>query len=156
MKLLIKQKFFSIGDSYDVFDESGNVMFTVKSVFDFGHHFRIFDAIGYEVGSIRQKMLSWKTRFDMFIGDEYKGCITKEFTFFRPSFKIDYIGWQIEGNWLEWDYTIVDPSCMSVARVSKEIRNWTDTYVIDVYDSTNVVYALMLVLAIDAEKDTRN
>ena len=38
----------------------------------------------------------------------------------------------------------------------KEIFNFTDTYVIDVKDPENALNALMFVLAIDAEKCTRN
>jgi hypothetical protein len=34
--------------------------------------------------------------------------------------------------------------------------NWTDTYSIDVVEPKNAICALMLVLAIDAEKCSRN
>ena len=36
--------------------------------------------------------------------------------------------------------------------VSKQLFNWTDTYVIDVKNPNDALYVLMLVLAIDAEK----
>ena len=44
----------------------------------------------------------------------------------------------------------------TVAIIRKEIFNVTDTYVIDVKDPENALDALMFVLAIDAEKCTRN
>ncbi len=40
--------------------------------------------------------------------------------------------------------------------MSKELFNWTDTYAIEVYNPQDALYALMLVLAIDAEKCSRN
>jgi uncharacterized protein YxjI len=40
--------------------------------------------------------------------------------------------------------------------VSKELFNWTDTYVIDVENPQDALGALMLVLAIDAEKCSRD
>ena len=43
-----------------------------------------------------------------------------------------------------------------MAAVSKELFHWTDTYVIDVADERDALYALMVVLAIDAEKCSRN
>ena len=43
-----------------------------------------------------------------------------------------------------------------IAVVSKELMNWTDTYVIDVVYPENALDVLMLVLAIDAEKCSRN
>ena len=68
---------------------------------------------------------------------------------------IEYNGWQVEGNWLEWNYAIMNGAGYQVASVSKEIWNWTDTYVIDVPDPRDALCALMLVLAIDAEKCSR-
>ncbi len=38
----------------------------------------------------------------------------------------------------------------------KLLFNWTDTYLIDVCNSQDVLAALMLVLAIDAEKCSRD
>ena len=132
MKLLFKQRFFSWFDSYDIYDASGN-----------------------EVGYIKEKVLTWLPKFEMYIGDHYAGCISKEFTFFKPKFNIDYNGWHVDGDWLEWDYTILNSAGHGIAAVSKEIWNWTDTYVIDVHNPQDSLCALMLVLAIDAEKCSR-
>lgn len=92
----------------------------------------------------------------MYVDSRYVGCISKEFTFIRPRFNIDYNGWNIDGDWLEWDYNIRDCTGRYIACVSKEIWNWTDTYVLDVQDPQDALYVLMLVLAIDAEKCSRN
>ena len=43
-----------------------------------------------------------------------------------------------------------------VARISKEVFRWTDTYVIEVANPLDALCVLMLVLAIDAEKCSRN
>ena len=50
----------------------------------------------------------------------------------------------------------MDESYDTVAIIRKEIFNFTDTYVINVKDPENALDALMFVLAIDAEKCTRN
>lgn len=155
MKLLFKQRFFSWFDSYDVYDEAGNTMFVVKGELSWGHLLRIYDANGNEVGYIKEKILTWLPKFEMYVGDHYVGCISKEFTFFNPKFNIDYNGWHVDGDWFEWDYTILNGAGRSIASVSKEIWNWTDTYVIDINDPQDAIYALMLVLAIDAEKCSR-
>ena len=42
-----------------------------------------------------------------------------------------------------------------MAAISKELFQWTDTYAIDVPDPDNALCALMVVLAIDAEKCSR-
>ena len=40
----------------------------------------------------------------------------------------------------------------TVATVSKELLQWTDTYVLDIVDPADALHVLMFVLAIDAEK----
>ena len=155
MKLLFKQRMFSWFCSYDVYDEAGNVVFVVKGELSWGHLLRIYDANGAEVGYIQEKVLTWLPKFEVYVGGRYLGSICKEFTFFKPKFNIDYNGWPVDGDWLEWDYQILDGAGRSVAAVSKQLWNWTDTYMIDVYDPGDAVCALMLVLAIDAEKCSR-
>lgn len=156
MRLLFKQRFFSWFDSYDIYDEMGNTVFTVRGDVAWGHLLRIYDALGNEVGYIKEKIFTWFPKFEMYLGNNYVGSINKEFSFFRPRFNIDYNGWQVEGNFFEWDYDITDRIGQRVATVNKELWNWTDTYVIDVYNPNDVLCALMLVLAIDAEKCSRD
>ena len=155
MKLLFKQRLFSWFDSYDIYDGAGNTMFVVKGELAWGHLLRIYDANGKEIGCIKEKILTWLPKFEMYIGDRYVGCISKELTFFTPKYNIDYNGWHVEGDWFEWDYSIINSAGQNVASVSKELWNWTDTYMIDVNNPQDAVYALMLVLAIDAEKCSR-
>ena len=61
----------------------------------------------------------------------------------------------MEGDFFEWDYRVLDRGAVCVAQVSKQLLNWTDTYVIDVKNPEDALCALMLVLAIDAEKCSR-
>ncbi len=156
MKLLFKQRMFSWFDSYDIYDESGNTVFTVKGQLSWGHCFKIFDAAGNEVGEVRQRIFTFMPKFEIYRGDSYLGCISKEFTFFKPRYNIDFNGWSVEGSFMEWDYCVYSSNGNEVASVSKEIWNWTDTYSIDVNDPNDALNALMLVLAIDAEKCSRN
>lgn len=156
MKLLFKQKLFSWFDSYDIYDEAGNVAYTVKGQLSWGHRLKIFDSQEREIGTVQERIFTFLPKFEIYLGDSYVGCISKEFTLFKPVFDIDYNGWYVEGNFFEWDYRIVDMSGQCVATISKEIFNWTDTYVIDVCNSEDALGVLMLVLAIDAEKCSRN
>lgn len=156
MKLLFKQRFFSWFDSYDIFDEGGHTLYTVKGQLAWGHLLKIYNAQGDEIGTVKQKLFTLLPRFEIYQGERYLGCITKEFTFFRPKFNIDFNGWHVEGNFFEWDYSILDLQGNYVATVTKELWNWTDTYSIDVSNPADALYALMLVLAIDAEKCSRS
>lgn len=156
MKLLFKQRFFSWFDSYDIYDEEGNTVYVVKGQLAWGHCLKIFDSSDREIGTVRERILTFLPKFEMYLGERYVGCISKEFTFFTPKYNIDCNGWHIEGNFFEWDYVILSRDGRRIAQVSKQLFQWTDTYVIDVQDSADALCALMLVLAIDAEKCSRD
>ena len=156
MKLLFKQRMFSWFDSYDIYDEEGNTVYTVKGQLAWGHTLKIYDAMDREIGTVKQRIFSWLPTFELYLGDQLMGSIKKEFSFLRPRYHIDCNGWQVEGSFLEWDYQIYAPSGLQVATVSKELWNWTDTYTIDIRDPADSLLALMLVLAIDAEKCSRD
>ena len=119
----------------------------------------------------RQRMFSWFDSYDIYDengntvyvvkgqlswGHLLNGCISKEFTFFKPKYNIDFNGWQVEGNWLEWDYTILRSDGGVVATISKELLHMTDTYVLDIQNPKDALHVLMFVLAMDAEKCSRD
>ena len=155
MKFLFKQRFFSWFDSYDIYDEAGRVACKVKGELAWGHMFRIYDANGRELGAVKQEIFSFMPRFNIYMGGEQVGSICREFSLFRPKYNIDFKNWHVEGDWFEWDYSIFDGSGREIASITKELWNWTDTYSIDVHNPEDALCALMLVLAIDAEKCSR-
>lgn len=156
MKLLFKQRLFSWLDSYDIYNEAGETVYTVRGQLAWGHCLKIYDHSGREVGTVKERLLTWLPKFEMYLGQQYVGCISREFTFFKPRYSVDCNGWQVDGDWLEWDYSILDHTGRPIASISKELWNWTDTYIIDVQNPADALCALMLVLAIDAEKCSRS
>ena len=156
MKLLFKQRLFSWFDSYDIYDEDGNTVYVVKGQLSWGHLLKIYDSSGNEIGVVKQRIFSFLPKFEIYENEQYLGCISREFTLFTPKYNILFNGWQVDGNWLEWDYNILNQNNIPVADISKQIWNWTDTYIIDVFNPNDALYALMLVLAIDAEKCSRD
>lgn len=156
MKLLFKQRLFSWLDSYDIFNEAGETVYTVKGKLSWGHCFKIYDAVGNEVGTVKERIFSFLPKFEIYKGENYLGCISKEFSFLKPRYNIDFCGYTVDGNCLEWDYNIYNSNGGNIAKVSKELWNWTDTYVIDTAHTEDALNILMLVLAIDAEKCSRN
>lgn len=155
MKLLFKQRLFSWFDSYDIYDENGNTVYIVKGQLSWGHCLKIFDGSGRELGTVQERVFTLLPKFELYLGGTYVGCISKEFTLFMPRYHIDCNGWQVQGDFFEWNYRILGASGQEIAAVSKQFLNWTDTYVIDVCNSQDALCALMFVLAMDAEKCSR-
>lgn len=156
MQMLFKQRMFSWFDSYDIYDEAGNVLFTVEGLPSWGHKLHILDSAGNHVGTVKQQLFTFLPCFELYLHGQLLGTIQKEFSFLHPHFSIDFCGWEIAGDWMEWDYTIQDAYGKPHANISKQLLNWTDTYQIDVADPEDALPALMVVLAIDAEKCSRS
>ena len=106
MRLLFKQRFFSWFDSYDIYDEDGNTVFTVEGKLAWGHCLHILNAAGEHIGTVQQRVLTFLPKFELYIGEQYYGCICKEFTFFAPRFTLECSDWEVNGSFMEWDYTI--------------------------------------------------
>ena len=108
------------------------------------------------IATLQERIFTLLPKFEMYLGETYVGCIRKEFSFFHPRFTLECNGWSVDGAVLEWDYNIWNESQTLVATVTKELLRLTDTYVIDVALPEDSLLALMVVLAIDAEKCSRN
>ena len=154
MRLLFKQRLFSWFDSYDIYDGDGNVVYEVKGQLDWGHCLKVYQS-NVHLATIKQVLLTFIPRFEIYKDDQYVGSISKEFSFFVPRYNIDFNGWHIEGDIFEWDYQIYDGSKV-IASISKELFNLTDTYVLNIIDPKDALDVLAFVLAIDAEKCSRN
>ncbi len=152
MRLLFKQRLFSWFDSYDIYDAQGNAVFTVQGRLAWGHKLEIYDPYGNRIGMVREEVLTLLPRFEIFVGDHCIGEIKREFTLFKPRFTLNCNGWTVDGDIWGWDYRVVDGSGQLIMQATKQLFNWTDTYVMDIVNPQNQLLALMIVLAIDAAK----
>ena len=151
MKLLIKQRVFSWTDSYDVYDESGEARYQVSAeFFSLGHRLHVYDKrTGREIGAIHEKLFTFLPQFEIVIAGEVRGVVRKEFTFFIPKYRVDYRGWDVDGDIMGWDYRVTDGG-REIMDISKELFHWSDTYVLNFRDPADEIPGLLLVLAIDA------
>lgn len=151
MELQIKQRVFSWSDTYDVYDESGEARYYVEAeIFAFGHQIHVYDKrSGEKVGSIHQKLLTFLPEFEIVVGGRTVGTIRKEFSFLTPRYNVDFRGWDVEGDFLNWEYGVYQGS-REVMRITKEWLTWGDTYVLRYDDIGDEIPGLLLVIAIDA------
>ena len=151
MELRIKQRVFSWTDTYDVYDETGEARYYVKAAaFAFGHQIHVYEKrSGREVGSIHQKLFTFVPTFDIVINGQLRGTIRREFSFFRPRYNVDFMGWDVKGDFMDWDYRVCTGG-MEVMAISRELFSWGDTYVLRYRQVVDELPGLMLVIAIDA------
>lgn len=80
-------------------------------------------------------------KFEFYVHDEYKGMLTRRFSLFAPQYDIDFNGWKIQGDFMQWNYEILDRNGALVADIHKEVLHMSDTYIIDVRRDEDVLYA---------------
>ena len=157
MKLILKQKMFSWLDSFDVYGEDRKVLYKVKGELSLGHKLKIFSPQGDELGEVNQKLISVTPTFELYEKGKKVGSIKKKlFKLFGSAYSIESLGWTANGNFTEWNYSIKDSNGKLVATIGKQIFNLTDTYVLDVANPQDALHVLMFVIAIDAEKCSRD
>lgn len=151
MKLLFKQRIFSWFDSYDIYDENGETIFQVEGQLSWGHKLLIYDSMHQQIGEVKEEVLTLLPKFILYDHDMQIGKIEKEFTFFRPKFHLTCNDWRVEGDFMEWDYTVCNDTRI-IMQASKELFHFSDTYVMDIEREEDALLCLMIVLAIDAAK----
>lgn len=77
MKLLFKQRFFSWFDSYDIYNEDGQVIYQVEGKLSWGHKLVIYDQNENEVGTVLEKVMTLLPKFEIYKNNEYIGCLSK-------------------------------------------------------------------------------
>lgn len=149
MKLYIKQKVFSWKDKFYVKDENGNDRYYIEGeLFSLGKKLHIYDMNSNELAFIHQKVLSFLPRFYVYIGGIQVAEIVKEFTFFRNKYRIEGLGWDVDGDFMDHDYEITHMG-RPIVSISKEWFTWGDSYMLDIADNVDPINALSVVLAID-------
>ena len=158
MKYYIKQKVFSFGDKFYIYDESGNEIFYVQGeVFSFGKKLHVYDIIGNEVAYIEQRLFAFFPKYTIYKGDEAIAEITKEFSFFKQEYTVDGPGWSVLGDFFDHEYEI-SRNGAPVAEVSKKWFTFGDAYEIFINEDSGAdeVTVLATVLVIDACIEAQN
>ncbi len=154
MKLIFKQKVLSFFDEYEIFDENQEVVYTIKSKMAIGRKLKIFDKDVNHIASL-ESIFAFKPKYKIIIDNKEVGVITKEITFFKQKLNIDCNGWNVDGDFWDWRYEVLDKGNV-VAKISKEFRWFNDVYSIDINEEKDALLSLLVVLAIDAIKDDQS
>ena len=148
----IKQRVFSLGDTYDITDAQGDPVYQVRgAAFSFGNQLDLLDAQGSEVAHIQQKVFSMSSQYDI----SQNG--TDVLTFrqdgwhpFHPQYVVDGPGgsYTMAGDWQSWEYTI-STNEQQVAQISKQWAWGNDTYGVQIADGADVPALLCLAIVMD-------
>ena len=115
-----------------------------------GHQIHVYDKrSGQELGSIHQRLFTLMPTFEIVINGRVVGAVRKRFSLFVPRYEVDYRGWDVEGDFMNWDYQVTRGST-EIMTISRELFRWGDTYVLRYDNPADEMPGLLLVIAIDA------
>ena len=157
---VIRERFFSIGDDFDVLDEHGNKVLHVDGkVFSVRNKVVIEDLSGAEVASVHRHLVALRPTYEIRIGGEKAAEVRKKlFTPFHDKFTIDVPGpddLEMKGHLLEHEYTI-EQGGREVAAVSKQWLTVRDTYAVQVAAGQDPLLVIASVLALDLAMDGKD
>ena len=150
---VIRARFFSIGDDFDITDDSGRVVYHVDGkAFSLRDRLVIEDPDGQEVATVDRHLVSLRPTYAVTIGGEKAADVRKHlFTPFGDKFTIDIPGpgdLEVTGHLLDHEFTI-ERDGDQVAAVSKRWFSLRDTYGVQVAKGEDDLLVLASVLAVD-------
>ena len=153
MKLYMILKVFAFKDRFYVKDEKGNDCYYVEGeLFSLGKKLHIYDMRNHELAMVQQKLFTLLPKYVVTVEDEEVAEITKEFTLFKPCYKVKGPDWTVDGDIWDHDYKI-RRGMDAIVHVSKKWLSWGDAYEINIKKELNPVMVLAVVLAIDCVLD---
>lgn len=150
MKLYIKQKVFSLKSRSSIYDAEGNEAYYSEAMIpSIGTKLKIYDRSGAELIYIEQKFWSFLPKYKIFKDGAEIAEVVKDFTFFKPKYTINGLGWTVKGDFFDHNYQIMRDDEV-IASVHKEWFTFGDAYELDFSEFVDVPTALAVVLIIDA------
>lgn len=109
MRYVMRQKIFAFGDDFVIKDETGADRFKVDGkVFTIGDKLSFQDLSGRELAFIKQRLLSWGPKYEIYRGGDLAAVVEKKlFTLFHCKFVVDVPGpndLEAKGDFLDHEY----------------------------------------------------
>lgn len=156
MKYYVKQKIFSLGEKYEIFNENGVVKYRVEgAVFSVGEKFKLYDEFGNMLYQVNQEAWSLLPKFYLLKDGQTVAILKKKFTWFKSEYEIEELGWQVKGDLWSHDFQIYNGVNL-IASIKKSWFSLGDCYEFDIADNNNVELVLAVILMIDEVIDSSN
>lgn len=151
MTLYIKQRVFSVGDTYHVYDVNQEPVFEVRSeIFTLGAKIHLYNMEGEELFYIKRRLPTLLPAYEIYASGRLCADIRKELSFFRPRLTVTsgYGNFDLEGDFWNMDFTI---RCAGqvLGSIQKEWLSWGDAYRLNIADERDMAFFTTMVIAID-------
>jgi uncharacterized protein YxjI len=152
MRYVLREKIFSLLDTFVIRDGRGKAVYEVRArFFSIGNKLVLKDMRGKPLAVIKQRLLTLWPSYRILIGGRTAATVRKRWTFFRSRFVIKARGkahYEVSGDFLHHEYRIRQQG-EEVARVSKKWLSLSDSYGIEIDNSQPQVLLLACAVVID-------
>ncbi|SFI16605.1 LURP-one-related/scramblase family protein [Planctomicrobium piriforme] len=148
----IKEQFWTFGESFFIFDGDGQKVFHVDgAAFSWGDKLSFRDLDDNELAHITQEIFSWMPRYAIYRNGQLFAEVRKEWSWSNKTFTLDVPGpndYVVEGSFWKHEYTFTRQG-RQVAKVSKAIWSWGDSYGVEIVDGEDDISILATMIVID-------
>jgi len=154
MRFILKERIFSLRESYYIRDDNNNNTFEVTGrLIGFREKLKLRDLSGNTLATITEKMISLRPVYSISRPNQPDAKVKKDFiNMLRDGFSVNLDDGlpdlRIQGNILEHNYTMEQDGKV-VAQVSKKWISLRDSYVVDVSDGEDAVLIVACAIVVD-------
>lgn len=154
--LFIKKKASALGKRFYILDEKYKKKYKVQwDAISFGEPtIRLYDLDNNEIGNVYASKDCFSKWVDYYIckGKENLGKVIRCKTI-KPKYELEFNGWIIEGDFLQYDMNIVDKQGHTVVRVHEVFNE--NKYIIEYNNVNNEKMAILMFMIIELDKNRK-
>ena len=150
MILYFEQRISTLGSKFNIYDETGDVLYRVKGKLSAAAKFLLLDADENQIGMMEEVFFSVPPQLMLKKGEE-TAAIVKKKGFLRHSYELNN-GWVIDGDTDSWDWTLHKQDGSEVAQMKRRLVNGHLRYVVDIADGADEATVILAILAVDMER----
>lgn len=154
MRFILKERIFSLRESYYIRDEQGENLWEVTGrLLSIRDKLTLRDLQGNVVATISSHLIALRPTYTIDRPNQPDATVKKDFiNILREGFSVDMAGGlpdlRIQGDILDHSYTITRQG-VTVAQVSKKWISLRDSYVVDVAEGEDAVLLLACAIVVD-------
>jgi uncharacterized protein YxjI len=158
MRYHIRERAWSLTESFVVRDEAGQVVFDIKGkFFHIGDDLVMYDRFtGQPLVHIKQRILSLLPRYEIYRNNQHWASIHEQFRFFGERFKVDGdngMVFHINGDIWRWNFTVSDDNGNLLAQIGRQFSLFRDSYAINVAQGVDAPFIIALAIVIEMVKE---
>jgi uncharacterized protein YxjI len=158
MRYHIKERAWSLTETFTVRDDAGNAVFEIRGkFFHIGDNLLMYDRYsGQEVVQIKQQVLSLMPHYNIYRSGQHWASIHEQWRLFGESFKVqgeNGMVFHVQGDIWHWNFTVSDNNGNLLAQIGRQFSIFRDSYAVDVAPGVDAPFVIALAIVIEMVKE---